>query len=188
MTKVLADFVQTVSRFSRSANIERDHSGAGIDGYVPTGRALDVISRIAAGLKDPAAGRTFSITGPHGGGKSSLAVFLSGLLAASSSPEYKSAHSILESIDQTVDAELRTGMRSVKAGRNGFVRAFATARNEPVAATIARALHTGVTRQGLEDEAALPPNFRAPKKAPSTAEIRARIEGLAKAQPVLLVI
>src|SRR4051812_23415035 len=116
MKPVLADCVKTSRRFSRSANVERDHGGAAIDGYVPTGRALDVISRIAGGLSDPAAGRTFSITGPHGGGKSSLAVFLDALLAEASSAEFKSAHSILEAIDASVDDRLRTAMRTVKAG------------------------------------------------------------------------
>src|SRR3954452_23819581 len=96
--KVLADFVKTSNRFSRSANVERDHGGAAIDGYVPTGRALDVISRIASGLSEPTAGRTFSITGPHGGGKSSLAVFLDGLLAGSTTTEFKRAHAILQSV------------------------------------------------------------------------------------------
>src|SRR6059058_4536016 len=111
MKTVLADFVATRSRFSRSANVEGDHGRSAIAGYVPTGRALDVIARIANRLADPAAGRTFSITGPHGGGKSSLAVFLDGLMAGTSTAEYKSAHSILESTDPSTDSQLRNGMR-----------------------------------------------------------------------------
>src|SRR6516225_1920430 len=99
MTTTLADFVHARPRFSRSANVERDHGPRAIEGYIPTGRAIDVICRIARGLSDPAAGRTFSLTGPHGGGKSSLAVFLDGLLAAASTHEHKSAHRILESAD-----------------------------------------------------------------------------------------
>lgn len=77
---VLSEFVRARPRFSRSANVERDHGAHAIEGYIPTGRAIDVVSRIGRGLLDASAGRTFSITGPHGVGKSSLAVFLDGSL------------------------------------------------------------------------------------------------------------
>lgn len=188
MTTVLVDFVSTNSRFSRSANVERDHGGEAIDGYVPTGRALDVIARIANGLLKPAAGRSFSVTGPHGGGKSSLAVFLDGLLAGSATPEFKAAHAILASIDESIDLTLRKGMRAVKAGRNGFVRASATARNEPVAATIGRALHAGAVRQFGPRQAIVPAHFAAPKRVPSATEIHDCMQQMTRSHPVLLVI
>lgn len=188
MTSVLADFVKTNSRFSRSANVERDHGGSAIDGYVPTGRALDVISRIAGGLTDSSAGRTFSITGPHGGGKSSLAVFLDGLMAGASTAEFKTAHSILESIDPLVDVQLREGLRAVKAGRSGFIRAFSTARNEPVAVTIARALHRGATRQVGSNQDLTPASFASGRRVPTATDIRDCIQRMTQVQPVLLII
>ena len=188
MTKVLANFVKTNSRFSRSANVERDRGGAAIDGYLPTGRAIDVISRMASGLIDASAGRTFSITGPHGGGKSSLAVFLDALLARESTSDFKNAHSILESIDPSVDARLCEGMNAVSAGRTGFIRAFATARNEPVAVTIARALHAGATRMNGAKQDLVPEGFASARSHPSAGEIRACIERMTKVHPVLLVI
>lgn len=188
MTSVLGDFVTTSSRFSRSANIERDHGDSAIAGYVPTGRALDVISRISSGLLDPAAGRTFSITGPHGGGKSSLAVFLDGLLAGTGTAEAKVAHQLLASIDPTIDERLRSGMRAVKSGRSGFVRAFATARTEPVAKTIARGLHAGAVRQlGIKQDL-VPSSFGSGKSVPSAAEVRSCVLELTKGHPLLLVI
>ena len=188
MTRTLANHVRTSNRFSRSANVERDHGGAAIDGYVPTGRALDVISRIASGLTEPAAGRTFSITGPHGGGKSSLAVFLDGLMAGSTTAEFKRAHAILESVDPSVDGRLRAGMRSVNAGRTGFIRAYATARNEPVAATIARALYGGANRQFGDSQEIVPAKFASSKRSTNAAEIRACIHELTQSSPLLLVI
>src|ERR1700748_2052537 len=109
MTTTLAAFVHARPRFSRSANVERDHGPRAIEGYIPTGRAIDVISRIARGLGDPAAGRTFSLTGPHGSGKSSLAVFLDGLLSGSSTHEYESAYRILRSADSAVEIALKQG-------------------------------------------------------------------------------
>ena len=42
----LSDQVRVTPRFARSANVERDLSVAAIEGYLPTGRALDVVSRI----------------------------------------------------------------------------------------------------------------------------------------------
>ena len=188
MTTVLADFVAARNRFSRSANIERDHGRGAIEGYVPTGRALDVISRIANGLAEPAAGRTFSITGPHGGGKSSLAVFLDGLLAGTATAEFKSAHSILDSTDPSAGARLRSGMRAVKSGRNGFIRAFATAQREPVAKTIARALHRGAVRHFGHGQSVVPASFTSNKRAPAAGDIRACIQRLCADKPILLVV
>ncbi|ETZ41133.1 hypothetical protein BI296_08495 [Mycobacterium avium subsp. hominissuis] len=188
MSPSLADFIKVNSRFSRSANVERDHGRSAIEGYVPTGRALDVISRIAHGLVDSAAGRTFSLTGPHGGGKSSLAVFLDALLASSSSGDFKSAHAILASADPAVDSLLRKGMRSVKGGRDGFVRAFATANREPVSATIARALHEGAVRSFGSQQSMVPSNFVSKKHAPTNSEIRACVRRITAVSPMLLVI
>ncbi len=109
-------------------------------------------------------------------------------MAAPTTPEFKTAHSILESIDPAVDAAVRAGTRSVKAGRQGFIRAYATARNESVASTIARALHAGVTRQLGKDQDLVPSGFSSIKMAPSTTEISECIRRVTDRQPVLLVI
>ncbi|VEG45369.1 Uncharacterised protein [Mycolicibacterium flavescens] len=188
MRTTLANYVKTSDRFSRSANVERDHGSAAIDGYMPTGRALDVISRVASGLRDPASGRTFTITGPHGGGKSSLAVFLDGLLAGSLTAEFKRAHAILASVAPDVDDSLRAGMRYVNVRKPGFIRAFATARSEPVAATIARALYTGARRHTNATKALVPPHFADSKSGVTPEAIRSVIQEMTRDNPVLLVI
>lgn len=185
--KSLGSYVTTSARFSRSANVERDHGGDAIDGYVPTGRAVDVISRVAAGLTDPSAGRTFSITGPHGGGKSSLIVFLDSLLAASSAAEFKTAHSVLQAIDPAVDVRLRSGLKQVGAGRKGFIRAFATAANEPVATTIARALYSGATRE-LGPGQDLVMEHGSASAPPTASDVKAAVHRLTQMHPLLLVI
>src|SRR5688572_14096040 len=92
---ILADLVRVRQRFARSANVERDTGDAAISGYVPTSRALDVVDRIANAITQAATGRAVSIIGPYGSGKSSLALFLSSLLAPSGDPAYKSAHTTL---------------------------------------------------------------------------------------------
>ncbi|KUI17015.1 hypothetical protein AU192_21110 [Mycobacterium lehmannii] len=188
MTTNLADYVRPNSRFSRSANVERDHGGAVIDGYIPTGRALDVISRVASGIADPTVGRTFTITGPHGGGKSSLAVFLDGLLAGSSSSEFKRAHSILKNVAPDIDYALRAAIRSVNTGNSGFVRAFATARCEPVATTIARALHSGAQRHSVGIRSLIPAEFGKGKLDAASDSVRSVIHELTQRSPVLLVL
>ena len=63
----LSEQVTVKPRFARSANVERDLGPAAIDGYLPTGRALDVVARVGRGLLAPSAGRALAITGPHGG-------------------------------------------------------------------------------------------------------------------------
>jgi len=184
----LAHHVKTSPRFSRSANVERDRGGSAIEGYLPTGRALDVISRIAGGLLDPASGRTFSITGPHGGGKSSLAVFLDGLLAAAATEEYRRAHEILCAVDAELDDRLKQGVRAVRGQRSGFIRAYATARNEPVTATIARALYAGAVRRFGESQRIIPSQFASAPQTIAATEVKEKVKELVQEAPVLLVV
>ncbi|UGQ39589.1 hypothetical protein [Rhodococcus aetherivorans] len=186
---VLSESVRARPRFSRSANVERDHGAHAIEGYIPTGRAIDVVSRIGRGLLDASAGRTFSITGPHGVGKSSLAVFLDGLLAPASTPEFSAAHEALRAVDEQVQRTMDDGVRGLSALEGGFVRAFGTARVEPVAATIARALHTGASRSSQAALSAVPEHFaRAGEEPVSTSEILDTVRKLCAVHPVALIV
>lgn len=186
---VLADYIQTSPRFARSANVERDHGSSAISGYIPTGRAIDVVSRIARGFISPAAGRTFSITGPHGGGKSSLAVFLDGLLSPFGNPEHETSHKALRAADESADSLLNDGLNALGAIDTGFVRAFATARTEPIAKTIARALHSGAVRTFGFNQDVVPEHFaEGTASDPTLDEIRSTVSHLCKVRPVLIVI
>jgi hypothetical protein len=184
----LASYVAASPRFSRSANVERDHGLRAIEGYVPTGRAVDVIARVAEGLTDPAAGRAFSLTGPHGGGKSSFAVYLDALLSAASAPEHKSAHQVLRSVDAHAQRRLAEGVRSLGASRSGFVRAFATAEVESVAKTIGRAIHTAVVRDYGTNQDLAPDSFMGSGHTPTNAEIVACVRRICEQRPLVLVI
>ena len=74
---VLADHIAVLSRFARSANLERDvDRPEPLDGYIVTARALDVVERVAAAAASGPAGGAWSLTGPYGSGKSSLALLL----------------------------------------------------------------------------------------------------------------
>ena len=73
----LADVISVSGRFARSANLERDVASLEpLDGYIVTARVLDVVERIAAAAATGRAGGSWSLTGPYGSGKSSLAVLL----------------------------------------------------------------------------------------------------------------
>ncbi len=74
---VLADRIDVAGRFARSANVERDAAlTEPLEGYVVTARALDVVQRVSAAAETGSAGGAWSITGPYGSGKSSLALLL----------------------------------------------------------------------------------------------------------------
>ena len=140
MSLKLSHAVVVNSRFARSANIERDTGIEALRGYVPTGRAVDVIRRVGQGLANSAAGRTFSITGPHGGGKSSMALFLGALLADPKSPEHRISVDMLREADEEAARILLSGLKSVDPSSHGFAQALVTASREPVAQTLYRAI------------------------------------------------
>jgi hypothetical protein len=117
-----------------------------------------------------------------------LAVFLDALLSGPATADSKAAFGILSSTDEAVADRVVAALKAVKVGRGGFIRAFATARNEPVAATIARALLAGAVRQLGPNQELVPAAFNSQKKMPSTTEIRSCISRLAQKQPVLLVV
>ena len=77
----LADQISVVGRFARSANLERDITRIEpLNGYIVTARALDVVERIATTAAEGTAGGAWSLTGPYGSGKSSLALLLDAAL------------------------------------------------------------------------------------------------------------
>lgn len=186
----LSGQVTVTPRFARSANVERDLGAAAISGYLPTGRALDVVARIGRGLLTPAAGRALAITGPHGSGKSSLAVFLHALFASRGSDERRAAWEVLRAADPGVAAVLGHGLAAVDPEGRGAVRAFAVAAHEPVTVTVARALHAGARRARGSGQAVVPAAFAREEAARqlTVREIRDVVAALCAVQPVVLVI
>ena len=76
MTKSLADITQINYRYQRSARIDHDNSIENIQTFIVHETAKSTLKRI---LEDNGNQNTFTITGPYGGGKSSLALFLTAL-------------------------------------------------------------------------------------------------------------
>ena len=186
----LAAQVSVNRRFARSANVERDHGTTAIAGYLLTGRALDVAERIGRGLSDATAGRAFSLTGPHGGGKSSLAVFLDALFEPRSSDAHQTSIAMLRETDAGVAATVTAGLDAVDPRGRGAIRAFVTAERESVSWTIARALHVAAQRDLGPRQTAVPREFANPRSAAALtpADIVSAVRRLAAKRPVVLII
>ena len=143
----LSEAISIKPRFSSSVNLERDSAKGSLSGYVPTGRALDVVRRLAHGISDPTLGRAISITGPHGGGKSSLAVFIDGLVSAGSSNEYKLAISLLRDFEPELADYWIRSRKSADGIAKGFFKAVVTANREPILVSLVRAMKRAAVRK-----------------------------------------
>ena len=143
---VLADCIAVSGRFARSANLERDAGHAEpLAGYVVTARALDVVERIAGSAAEGPSGGAWSLTGPYGSGKSSLAL----LLDAAFSPPGETRDNAWQLIDDASSAAgelVRRAHGRHGTGGTGFHRALVTANREPITRTVLRALHAAVQR------------------------------------------
>ena len=151
MVTMLADRVGVADRFARSANLERDASLVEpLDGYVVTARALDVVSRIATAATSGSAGGAWSLTGPYGSGKSSLAL----LLDAAFGPAGETRDAALALISAASGSggggggggNVGLAHELHRTEQRGFHRGLVTAQREPLAQTVLRALHTAVRR------------------------------------------
>jgi len=147
MKEALAESISVTGRFARSANLERDATRTEpLDGYVVTARALDVVERIAQTAALGPAGGAWSLTGPYGSGKSSLALLLDA--AFGSTPQTR--HIALDLVDRTSrpvgdlirEAHLRHGTDD-----SGFLSGLVTAEREPLSHTVLRALHAAVVHR-----------------------------------------
>lgn len=143
---VLADCIAVSGRFARSANLERDAGHAEpLAGYVVTARALDVVERIARSAAERPSGGAWSLTGPYGSGKSSLAL----LLDAAFSPPGETRDNAWQLIDDASPAAgelVRKAHERHGTRETGFHRALVTANREPITRTVLRALHAAVQR------------------------------------------
>ena len=81
MTKNLNDKYLINTRYQRSARIDTDWKNDIVSGYVLHNTARSVVTRIAEQISDQTKPqKAFTITGPYGGGKSSLALIISNLV------------------------------------------------------------------------------------------------------------
>ena len=141
---VLADVIRVLPRFARSANVERDSGQTRpLDGYVVTARALDVVEQIAAIAATKLSGGAWSLTGPYGSGKSSLALLLDAALGPAGTTQDVAGRLIAEA-SPTVGELVRRAHEKHQTRDVGFYRGLVTAAREPLSHTILRALHRAV--------------------------------------------
>ena len=145
---VLADGMSVRGRFARSANLERDLARPEpLDGYVLTARGLDVIERIAAAAVRGSAGGAWSITGPYGSGKSSLALLLDAAFGGRSEL-HRSAMNLIDNSSTAAGDLIRRAHERHGTSSGGFICGLVTAQREPLTQTVLRGLRSAVRRNG----------------------------------------
>ncbi|MEU0490798.1 ATP-binding protein [Nocardiopsis sp. NPDC006139] len=140
--------ISLVGSQMRSTNLERDVQEPLHDPYIGA-RAVDVLDRLASALKDPRRTRAWSLTGPYGSGKSTLANIIHALLGDDEKRRTQ-AEKLLDQATPGLGHRISEG-RNELASR-GFLGAVATARREPLTATLARALHTAAQKHWPQEE------------------------------------
>ena len=141
----LSEIVHPDVRIARSVNLERDlNDPATLDRYLLTGKGLEIIHRLAAGLNGQKVS-AWSLTGPYGMGKSAFVHFLLSLCGdPASESKTRSARNMLEQKDAALSAQLMGAMKKQRFKSRGFFRAPATAAFEPVNRTLGSALARAV--------------------------------------------
>jgi hypothetical protein len=180
----LATLVRPRANYLRAANLERHTDQA--QHYIPTGRALEVLRRVAEAIDDPTNGRAWSLTGPYGAGKSSFAIFLRSLLGPAG-PARKQAELALASADPDLNARLQQ-VRDEAAGDNGFLLATVTCQQEPLGDAIMRALRSGAVSHW---SGRMPRQVREALRTAPTDGARAlaeAVEQVSHTAPVLLIL
>jgi len=202
MMPLLAESISVAGRFARSANLERDATRTEpLDGYVVTARALDVVERIARAAASGPSGGAWSLTGPYGSGKSSLALLIDAAFGNASQTRHI-ALDLIHRTSSTVGNLVREAHRRYGTSKSGFSSGLATAKREPLSYTILRALHTAVVRRygkipssgafpasaalrgALEDATDTDPR----RSGPSPAALTEIAKCLAEQSPLLLII
>lgn len=142
----LATCVSVRARFARSANLERDlERQEPLDGYIVTSRALDVVERIAETAATGPAGGAWSLTGPYGSGKSSLALLIDAAFGGDSAVRQMALRLIDESSHE-IGTQIRSSHRRHGTESRGFHRGLVTAGREPLNRTVLWALYSAVLR------------------------------------------
>ncbi|MDE0701950.1 MAG: hypothetical protein OXH61_14650 [Acidimicrobiaceae bacterium] len=144
---LLSDSITVSSRYARSANLERDAAQLEpLDGYVVTARTLDVVERIVTTAAKGLAGGAWSLTGPYGSGKSSLALLLDATLGAKGDTR-ETALALIDEVSPEVGVLARQAHQRHDTHESGFHRALVTAQREPLSHTVLRALEAAVLRR-----------------------------------------
>lgn len=182
---MLATQIRPRDRYLRAANLEAHQEQA--EHYIPTSRALEVLRRLIHSMHDSTVGRSWSLTGPYGAGKSSFALFLRTLFGPAGALR-DAADRSLRNADETLFQELVTA-RAALGATDGFVLATTTCQQEPLADSLLRALVQGTTeRWPRRRPSAVTEALRLARASKSARAIASAARVIADAAPVLLVL
>ncbi|MGY2702559.1 hypothetical protein [Nocardioides sp. HB32] len=182
---MLAAQIQPKERYLRAANLEAHQEQA--DHYIPTSRALEVLRRLAHSMGDSTAGRSWSLTGPYGAGKSSFALFLRTLLGPAGERR-ELAERALREADEALFETLVEARASMGAD-SGFVLATTTCQQEPLADSLLRALTKGVEAQWPKRKpSAVTEALKSARSTRSARSMATAVRAIAKQVPVLLIL
>ena len=189
MTKKLSEMVQISERLSKSANVERDSQEFDFSSYLITERAQDVLRQIIRGMQRSRAGRAFSITGPYGTGKSSFALFLKALFAERSSHAYISAIQHLSEQAPSLRTDWESSRASIGADNSSPLRAFGTAKREPLVWTISKAMYAELRDEEANEIGLARIDLLDPQKSNIDAtKLRKLILSVAQKRPIVILI
>jgi energy-coupling factor transporter ATP-binding protein EcfA2 len=171
----------------RSTNLERDVEDELHSPYIGA-RAIDALERLTSALGDLDRTRSWSFTGPYGSGKSTLANIIDALLVGDDQRRNQ-AETALDATSSNL-AQRLIAHRDALAGEAGFLGAVATARREPLVATLSRALHIATRRHWGQDQPEGIRDALAPctDAAATPKHILHAVTVLCEQQPLLLVI
>ena len=184
----LDKLIRIEATHSRSINVEASSGADGLSRYIPTGRALEVLTRIAESIQAKQGGKSFSLVGPYGSGKSSFAVFLSALLGSKKLGVSGTAWKLLRKSDLVVDKKLSIALTDMKDLNKHFVTAIATAQREPISRTVHRAILSGVNSERKGSLLSFKLQSAIEKKLCSTDDLLFAITEISRKRPLLIVI
>ncbi|MEA5475100.1 hypothetical protein VB716_12805 [Synechococcus sp. CCY9201] len=137
--------------FRRSTRLERDGTSAGLQGYIPTPRGLELLCQLLDALASNDY-KAFSLTGPYGSGKSSFAVFLSALFEPKCSDAHQAAMALLEAESSPLANSVKAMRERLGVTNSGFVVVKITAQRAPLLSILREALVSSLDQlAGLGD-------------------------------------
>lgn len=171
----------------RSTNLERDLGTLDVAPLRVNARVQDVLDRIASAMEDSSRSRVWSLTGPYGSGKSTVALLVGSLLGKADARREETATALSAARGELAS---RIAAARDKYAPSGFIVAAGAARQEPVTDTLERILLTGVNRHWDGHPPRKVVNaVTALKPAESThAQIITAVKAICKEAPLLLVI
>lgn len=172
----------------RSTNLERDVRSKDLHSPYVGVRALDVLDRVGNALGDLKRTRAWSFTGPYGSGKSTLSNLIDALLGHDAERR-TTANEAVAATNAALAQEIAENREALAA--DGFLGAVTTARREPLAATVHRALQTAVERRWkkrVPKDISTAMAVCAETDAPTTDSLLNAVTTLCGQAPLLLII